>query len=138
MNTGVDVSCESPGFTQRELRCWGARLCSSGVGNRCTITKGPDAWRIRDGKRGIDNDGAAFVMLDSKGLEKRTRGCTGCPYECLRANLFVGLQDHHILPCISQACIELEGDSSFPYEPAHKRRGVHSTPGGYARVSGQE
>src|SRR5262247_1321363 len=140
MNTGVDVSCESSGFAQRELCCWGTTFCSSGVGNGCTITDGPDARRIRNGQHGIDNDGAAFVVLDSKGLEKRIRDCTSCPYECLRANLFVflmavlyracitpgcslsswrfarstdGLQDHHTLPCICQARIELEGDASL-------------------------
>src|SRR6185436_5452607 len=91
MNTGVDVSCQSSGFAQRELRCWGARFCSPGVHNRGTITESPDAWIIWNGQHGIDEDSAAFVVLHSKGLQKGIRGCTGRPYECLRANLFVFL-----------------------------------------------
>src|SRR5262245_37548109 len=91
MNTGADVSCESSGFAQRELRCWRARFPSPGIDNRCTITEGPDARIIRNGQHGIDDDGAAFVVLHLKGLQKGIRGCTGRPYECLRANLLVFL-----------------------------------------------
>src|SRR5215471_4786220 len=112
---GIDVLRNGASFAQRELRGRRARFPSLGVGDCGAVTEGPDTRKVRNGQHRINDDGAALVMLHWNSLKQRVGSCTGCPHECLCANLFVGLQDYRTGCCIGQAGIELESNTSRPH-----------------------